>query len=640
MSDARTRAACCCLLPGLLAPILAATFAPPVAAQPPLATVSPAPNAATPPPPAARKVDLTFTVDGGDKELEEALKEASALEPLSEEASPTPDRILRAALGESGALTAALFAAGRYQGLVAVTLAGMDPTERGARAALAEAFAAGPVPATVTVTVGPEFKFGQITVTDAAGHPTIVSATDTGLVPGALAKSGEVRLADGRVLQAMRTRGYPLAKIVRRTAVADHAADELDVAFVVDPGQPARFGRVVVRGAKDMDEAFITGRATFEPGQEFRPQPLEDYARDLRELGAFDSVRVVPGDAVDADGTIPIIVEVAERKPRFFGAAAQWSTTEGALLSAWWGHRNLFGGAETIRIEGEVSRLFLNAPDDLEYRAGFTFTKPGIWTNRDSLVISNYFVRETPDAFNRTGWDGAVSIVRKYGDREQYTVGLAPTVSQIDDSFGAHDYAYVGLVGEAKYDTTDNKLDPTSGYRLLIGVEPAAGSIGDSSAMFAATAKASTYVPLDQAHRVVLAGQVQVGSIFGPQLKDVPANARFYAGGGGTIRGYGYQFVSPRDSSGDITGGLSLFVASVELRAKVTETIGVVPFVDIGTAFRGSIPSAEDPLKIGAGIGLRYFTGIGPLRFDFAVPLEKEKDDGAFAVYLSLGQSF
>ena len=640
MSDVRTRAACCCLLPGLLAPLLAIPAATDAAAQPPLLAPSPAPNAATPPPPAARTVTLTFTVDGGDKELEEALKEASALEPLTKDASPTPDRILRAALGESAAISAALFAAARYQGIVSVTIAGMDPTERGARAAVSEAFATGPVPATVTVTVGPVFKFGVISVTDEAGRPTVIEPADTGLVPGAVAKSGEVRLADGRVLQAMRSRGYPLAKIVRRTAIADHANDELDVAFVVDTGRPARFGRVEVRGAKDMDSEFITGRAPFQPGQDYRPQPLEDYARDLRELGAFDSVRVVTGDTVDADGTIPIVVEVAERKPRFFGAAAQWSTTEGALLSAWWGHRNLFGGAETIRIEGEVARLFLNAPDDLEYRAGFTFTKPGIWTNRDSLVISNYFVRETPDAYNRTGWDGAVSIVRKYGEKEQYTVGLAPTVSQIDDSFGAHDYAYVGLVGEAKYDTTDNKLDPTSGYRLLVGVEPAAGSIGDSSAMFAATAKASTYVPLDQAHRIVLAGQVQVGSIFGPQLKDVPANARFYAGGGGTIRGYGYQYVSPRDSSGDITGGLSLFVASLELRAKVTETIGVVPFVDIGTAFRGSIPSAEDPLKIGAGIGLRYFTGIGPLRFDFAVPLEKEKDDGQFAVYLSLGQSF
>lgn len=611
------------------------------AAQPAPAAGSAAQAAAAATPAAPeRRVALSFTVTDGTPDLDGALKAASPLAPLSEDGTTDPGRILRAALAEERALTAALFNAGRYQGIVTVTVAGADPQSREARQAIADAFAKGPVPATVTVAAGPVFHFGDLTVTTVGGGPPIVSVADTGLAKGAPALAGEVRLADGRLVEAMRKRGYPLARIVGRTATADHATDELDVAFVVDPGRQARFGRVEVRGAKDMDPEFIAGRAPFEPGDEYRPQPLEDYARDLRELGAFDGIRVVPGDTVEADGTIPIIVEVTERKPRFFGAAAQWSTTEGALLSAWWGHRNLFGGAETLRIEGEVSRLFLNSYEDLEYRAGFTFTKPGIWTNRDSLVIANYFVRETPDAYTMTGYEGAISVVRKYGERQQYTVGLAPTVSRVNDVFGNHEFAYGGIVGEAKFDTTDSRLDPATGYRITVGVEPAFGSIGSAWAMFAMTATASTYFSLDEAHRFILAGQVQFGSIFGPSLEDVPANDRFYAGGGGSIRGYGYQYVSPRTRSGDIIGGMSLLTASLELRAKITETIGIVPFVDVGSAFRTSWPDFDPGMKVGAGLGLRYYTGIGPLRFDVAVPLDKEKDDDPFALYISLGQSF
>ena len=594
-------------------------------------------QAATP----RRRVELTFTVTGGPPELEAALRRASALVPLEADGAPDGDTIFRAALSETDRLRAALFAEGYYAGIVEMQVAGTTPADRDSRNAINAAFAKGDIKVVVTVTPNRIFHFGKLSVTDEpGGAPQMVSAADTGITPGAVAKSTEVRAADGKLLLAMQNRGYPLARIVDRDVVADHATKLLDVTWVVEAGEPARFGRIEVRGAKDVNPEFIERMVPFEEGEQFRPGPLEEYAKHLRELGTFDGVRVVPGDAVGPDGTIPIIVEVTERKPRFVGAAASWSTTEGALLSAWWGHRNLFGNGETIRVEGSVSRLFLNAYDDLQYKAGFTFTKPAIYTFRDTLVVANYFVRETPDAYTRTGFDSDISVLRKYGETREYSLGLSGSIARVDDAFGNHEYALLGVPGIARFDYTDNRLDPTEGWRLLVGLEPSFGKIGNSSTMVSGNLTASAYYPLDADRRFVAAGQVILGSIVGPDLEDVPANYRLYAGGGGTIRGYGFQYVSPRNGQGKIVGGRSLAVANLELRAKVTDTIGIVPFVDIGAAYRSEFPDFSYSPKVGAGIGLRYFTGVGPIRLDVAFPLQKVKDDGPVALYLSLGQSF
>lgn len=616
---------------------------PPATEAPPAADATPANgngngNAQATP---RRRIDLTFTVTGGPPELEEALRRASSLVPLAADGAPDGDTIFRAALSETDRLRAALFAEGYYAGIVQMQVAGTTPNDRDSRNAINAAFAKGDIDVVVTVTPNQVFHFGSLVVTDApGGAPQMVSAADTGITPGAVAKSTEVRAADAKLLLAMQNRGYPLAAVVDRDVVADHATKLLDVTWTVEAGEQARFGRIEVRGATDVNPEFIERMVPFEEGEQFSPEPLEAYAKHLRDLGAFDGVRVVPGEAVGPDGTIPIIVEVNERKPRFVGAAASWSTTEGALLSAWWGHRNLFGNAETIRIEGSVSRLFLNAYDDLQYKAGFTFTKPAIYTFRDTLVVANYFVRETPDAYTRTGFDSDISVLRKYGEEREYSLGLSGTVSRVDDAFGNHEYALVGVPGIARFNYTDNRLDPTEGWRLLVGLEPSFGKIGDSSSMVQANLTASAYYPLDSERRFVAAGQVILGSILGPDLEDVPANNRFYAGGGGTIRGYGFQYVSPRNGKGKIVGGRSLAVANLELRAKVTDTIGIVPFIDIGAAYRSEFPDFAYSPKVGAGIGLRYFTGVGPIRLDVAFPLQKVKNDGPVAIYLSLGQSF
>ena len=192
----------------------------------------------------------------------------------------------------------------------------------------------------------------------------------------------------------------------------------------------------------------------------------------------------------------------------------------------------------------------------------------------------------------------------------------------------------------ANFDTTDSKLDPTRGVRLNASATGFGAFLGSSLDLVQAKARASAYYSLDADSRFVLAGRVAAGAMGGPELDQIPANWRFYAGGGGSVRGYAYNELGPTVFWGAVVGGRSLFEASAEMRIKVTDTIGVVPFFDVGNAFASNFPNFSEPLFAAAGLGLRYYTSVGPIRLDVAFPLERRAGNGPVAVYVSIGQSF
>jgi translocation and assembly module TamA len=198
----------------------------------------------------------------------------------------------------------------------------------------------------------------------------------------------------------------------------------------------------------------------------------------------------------------------------------------------------------------------------------------------------------------------------------------------------------VGLPVSVTYDSTDSLLDPTQGVRATASIAPYPALLGSDPGIVVTKAQASTYYALDEEARYVLAGRIGFGSIVGADLAEIPANRRFFAGGGGSVRGYEYRTLGPKGPFGDPIGGRSLLEGSIEARIKITDTIGVVPFVDMGTAFEGSLPDFDERIRVSAGLGLRYYTGVGPIRLDVAFPVNRERGDSLAAVYISLGQSF
>jgi len=188
------------------------------------------------------------------------------------------------------------------------------------------------------------------------------------------------------------------------------------------------------------------------------------------------------------------------------------------------------------------------------------------------------------------------------------------------------------------YDNRDNRLNPTSGFRVLAYAEPSY-DIMSGAAFLKLKGEGAAYQSLDTASKFVLAERVVLGSIVGTSLEHVPADRRFYSGGGGSVRGYAYQGIGPKDIDNQPIGGLSFFETSVEMRIALTDTIGIVPFVDAGTVSTKSTPDFSD-MKVGAGVGLRYITPFGPLRIDAALPLNRDRGDPRFGIYAGIGQAF
>jgi translocation and assembly module TamA len=575
----------------------------------------------------------TATVDvaGGDADLQKKISDASSL--VADEDRPVSGSLglLTKARGDRERLVAALYEAARYDGVVDILIAGksidMLPPD-------AE-FGAGPVPVTIRVEPGQTFVLGDVQLKgDAAG----LSPDEFGMTPGSAAGSVKILKAEADIVRRLKAEGRPLAKVTGREVVADHKTGTVDVSVNLAAGPKADYGPTTVGGTETMDNDFTAYMAGLEPGKPYSPEDLDAARERLTGLGVFNSVAVAEAETLDANGRIPINVTVTERKLRYYGVGATFSNTEGIGLEGYWGHRNLFGHAEKLRIEGSISGIGSNDFTALNYNAGIMFEKPGVIGPASKFFASLKTVFEHPDAYDRFSVEGSAGLAYQLSKTQSVSAELDVEYSKITDAFvTSHKYLIVSTPLQYAFDNRDNKLNPTKGFRAVGYVEPAYDLL-NSVAFVKMKGDASAYQALDSNGRIVIAGRALIGSIVGAGVEQVPADRRFYAGGGGSVRGYAYQGIGPR-KDGEPTGGLSVAEGSVELRYAINDTFGIVPFVDAGTVSENSFPDFAD-VKVGAGVGIRYMTPFGPLRVDAAVPLNPGPHDPSFGIYAGIGQSF
>lgn len=601
----------------------------------------------TQPSPDAVPYTVDIEVVDASRSLRNAIIDASNLKAMEKNPPAGAAGLVRRAVVDQDRLIAALYSEGYYGGTIDMTISGNRPDSPNIFDIVQAARARGPVPVKIVINPGPLFTFGTVRIVSASnGRPLPDAPTQRTLrlQTGEPAMASSIVEAEGRLSGHWRDMGYPFARVANKDVVADHADKRIDVTFMVETGPRATFGQFTVVGADFLTPGFIEDRIEIKPGEPFSPKRLADMRTRLAKYEAIGGIRIREGEHLDANGGLPITIEVTARKPRYVGFSAEYSNTDGSSLNAFWGHRNLFGGGETLRLDGSVS-WFGKKPeavpdaDPFGYKVSATFTKPGIITSRDDLIAAAAILREVTNAYVREGVTVTAGVRRRFSDQFSMQIGVDFEDSSIEDAEGKGDYFIVGIPVDATFDNTDSQLDPSRGMRVNATVEPFA-YLGDSGAgPVMAKGTVSAYHALDEEKRYILAGRVSAGSMMGTSIQDVPANRRFYVGGGGSLRGYDYQAVSPRNAFGQIIGGLSYFEASAEARIKITDTIGIVPFFDMGSAFSTEFPDF-DGLKYAAGIGLRYYTAIGPLRFDFAVPLNPGPDDGSYGIYVSLGQAF
>ncbi|KLK92450.1 surface antigen (D15) [Microvirga vignae] len=615
----------------------------------------------TPPPPNADTLpySLDFAVAGRDRKIVQILKDVSTLQSLKNDPPPDADALVRRAEADLPRLNDALWGAGYYNARIAITVAGVPLTLQALRPEAATRAATfyrsrALVPIQVAVDPGAQFVLRNVTVLDArTGRPFLPNELPPRIArigPGDAARAADIVAAQARIVDHFRAQSRPFAKVTEQNPVVVHPAHVMDISLTVDPGPQAGIGEITVRGAENVDPAVVRSFIYTDPGDPYSPAELASMRKSILSIEALSSVRIREGEMLDAYGNLPLFIDITERQPRVIGASVQYSTTDGPAVRAYWAHRNLFGGAERLRLEGSLFYLTENGGrlddddefdwDDLGGRFRASFLKPALWGTRNDFLAEALVERERTEGYTSRLVNATAGIRHRFSETFSIQGGIEYEKGQASDVLGQVDYTLVGLPLSVTYDSTDNTLDPTRGMKLLASVTPYPDFLGSSVPMTVARGTASAYWSIDDESRYVLAGRLGLGSIVGAELEEIPANRRFFAGGGGSVRGFGYRSLSPT-FLGEPIGGRSLLEASLEARIKVTDTIGIVPFVDAGTAFESSFPDFDETIRVSAGLGLRYYTGIGPIRLDIATPLRRDRgDDRSFAIYVGIGQAF
>lgn len=615
----------------------------------------------TPPPPSpdALSYELTLTVVGDDDgDIETAIEDVSSLYSLRADAPPDADALARRAQSDIASIIDALWGLGYYNARVTVDVAGVGLrlSEDRVDAAIA---AAGPfrntalVPIAIIVEPGPRFSIRNVTIRNADDGrvltPADLPAGGVGLDPGEPAAAARILAAQARIVDHYREQARPFAQVVSIDPVVDHPAASMDIALTISPGPEARIGEITISGADGVDERVLRSFIYVDTDTLYSPRAIADIRTSLGRIEALSSVRIREGEALDANGGLPLTVEATERLPRAFGVSAQFSTTDGPSTRVYWTHRNLFGGAEVLRLEASAfylteggQKLFAkdrNVLDDMGGRISASFLKPALGGTRNDFLADARIERDRTESYDSRLVNVTAGVRRRFTDSFNVQAGLEYERGLVKDFSGKRDYQLVGVPLSLTYDSTNSRLEPTRGFRVTAGVAPYLRGFGSSLDMVVSRFNASTYFALDDRARYVIAARLGFGSILGADLNEVPPNRRFFAGGGGSVRGYAYRSLSPTVNGRPI-GGRSLLEGSLEARIRITDTIGIVPFVDAGAAFAESYPDFDENIRVSAGLGLRYYTGIGPIRLDVALPLTKERGQRGYGIYLGIGQAF
>jgi translocation and assembly module TamA len=494
-----------------------------------------------------------------------------------------------------------------------------------------------PVLVTIEVETGTVFTLESYDIVYTGDRsPPPAEAADLarlGLEIGMRARAPFIVGARTKLLTRLADRGRPLARVEDSEILVDHETGTMRVTLTVDPGPAATFGPTSFDGFGSVEAAYLERLVPWNEGDPYDQRLVDDYRRRVAETELFDSISVEHAAGTDADGSLPMSVALIESKHRTIGGAVSWSTDIGPGVSIFWEHRNAFGQGEKARIALDVSPV-LQELDAL-------LRKPAFRRIDQALLFQATATRENDEAFDETSLRFFSGIERKQNRYWTFLYGGEVEFSEItDNTTGTTQNIVFGLPLGARYDGTDDLLDPTKGSRLSLSTTPTVVTYDATHLYLATDVIASTYYSPFEGDRVIFAARGRLGSIVGVEPDAVPANRRFYAGGGGSVRGYEIRSIGPLAMNGDPLGGTSVWEAGFEARIRVSDDFGIVPFIDAGQVGREAWPSFSDRPQVAAGLGFRYYTGIGPVRLDVAFPLNPRGSDDSFQFYISLGQAF
>nr|WP_072856579.1 BamA/TamA family outer membrane protein [Loktanella atrilutea] len=581
---------------------------------------------------AAVAQEVTIDAPGADDDLLGLLQDASLSRGIGDESDPQPQDYVAAARADYRRLLTALYAAGYYSGTISIKVNG------------AEAASIAPLAApdridsiAITVVPGPLFTFGRAEVAPLAPGTELPD----GFAPGEDARADVIRQAASAARTTWRDQGYAKVTVADQQIVARHTEDLLDATVAIAPGPRLTFGPLTITGNEAVRTSAINRIAGLPTGEIYSPDEMTKAAQRLRETGAFDSVSLTEAEEIGPDNTLPITATIAESKPRRIGAGVEYSTVEGIRLSAYWMHRNIFGGAENLRFDAAVAGLG-GGTGGIDYSLGTALRIPAIYGADTDLTATAQISREDEPNYLVDKFNTEVLVNRQLTDALEVQIGVGLLTAKEVTDLGTRNYTLLTAPLAATYDKRDSDTNAKNGYYIDVETTPFLALAGGSSGA-RGYLDGRVYYSFGTDDRFTVAARGQLGTVIGPDETDSPADFLFYSGGSGTVRGQGYKSLGvDRTVNGEVvtTGGTSYAGAQLEARVGITKAISIVGFYDYGYVGSSPTPLTDGADQDGVGLGVRYNTAIGPIRLDVGTPASGDDQFKSVEVYIGIGQAF
>ena len=501
--------------------------------------------------------------------------------------------------------------------------------------------AGGRVTVVLAATPGALYRFEAVTLAGvaAAGDEADDLTRAFGVKAQDAVNADAVAAAEASLRAKAGEEGFPFADIGEPQVVVDRARQTATLSVAVAPGGQRRFGRITANADNRVfDAAHVQEIARFQPGELYSAALVDDLRRALIQTGLVSTAQVTPVAGADP-ATVDLDVRLEPAPPRTIAAELGYGTGEGARTELSWTHRNLFPPEGALTLRGVLGTR--------EQLASVIFRRNNFRARDRVLTAQVAAAHLERDAFEADTLTLAASLERQtnifFQKTWTWSLGaelLASDERDVDASTGLprrRTFFIGALPTSLGYDGSDDLLNPTRGFRLNGRLSPELSLQGDVFGYTRAQVDASAYAPVTPT--VTAAGRIRLGTIFGAPRDRIAPSRRFYAGGGASVRGYGYQSIGPRDPNNDPIGGRSLAEFALEARVKVWGNFGLVPFFDGGNIYTGGTPDFSG-FRYGAGVGVRYYSNFGPIRVDVGTPLNPQPGDSRVAVYVSLGQAF
>ncbi len=545
--------------------------------------------------------------------------------------------MVRARLTSDGELMQRILASEGYYDAVVDTR-----IDRGAREEGQARQPGQPITAIIDVKPGQRYTLADIVINAEPMVPPNLIADNFPLSVGEPIVAQRIQGAEAAIALKLPEEGYPFAQVGQRDILLDGATGDGVYTLPVEIGKRSRFGGIETTGDLAFDADHVEVLARFKRGDLYDSRKVDDLRQALVATGLFSTVAAEPQPTGESAGDdteyVTMLVTQQAGPPRTLAASAGYGTGEGIRLEGSWTHRNL--------LPPEGALIFRGVVGTQEQGIGATFRRSNAGRRDRTFELITEATRSDTNAFE--AFTGRVAARVSYDStpiwqkRFTYAYGAELIATSEDDynfTRGVRErdfYTIFGVTGQVGMDRTDSLLDPTKGFRITTLIQPEGSLSGKFSPYARTRVDISGYYPV--ADNIVLAGRVRFGSILGAARERLAPSRRFYAGGGGSVRGFGYQELGPKDPNNDPIGGRSVSEAAFEGRYRFGN-FGVVGFVDAGQVYRGSAPDFSN-LRFGAGIGARYYTNFGPMRFDIATPIGRKPGESLVSVYVSIGQAF